>query len=238
MHRFSSYSLAVTVSFLSVAACTTSVVQGTGGGGTAGSGAGTSSTGSSTSSGSVSTGDCTTDAQCPGGTCAEITPGGYRICLQPPVEITSCSSPAAPNNQCCTSTDCTNGGKCYSSSSFGQCGGPAMEVYNECLKDQCETDADCLGGGSDVQEICAPAGAFGNPVRSCFPTYCVAGCTAKPGGVCAPVSQPCCSTPGGLACVYPGGCAKDADCGEGNTCEIDITTGTGQCSMGPTGCPV
>src|SRR5262249_49804380 len=95
-------------------------------------------------------------------------------------------------DKCCTSADCTGGAKCYSTGSLPYCGGPAMAIYNECMKDQCTTDADCTGGGADVPMICAPVGAYGVPVRTCFTAYCHtnASCTAKPGGRCAPISQP------------------------------------------------
>jgi hypothetical protein len=189
--------------------------------------------------GSIPGGECKTSADCGGGTCAPVTPGGYLVCLHLPPEVTSCVMPVSPSNQCCTSADCKQG-KCYSTESLPYCGGPAMEIYNACMSDTCTTDADCVTNAGTLPEICVPAGAFGYPVRTCFTAYChtSADCTAHPGGVCAPVSAPCCGTPAGLGCVYPGGCAKNADCGQGNSCQLDPKTGSGVCSSGPVGCPV
>jgi hypothetical protein len=227
----SAYFFSFTLSCLAIVACGGNVAVGAGGGSGA---SGTGATGTS-----IPTGDCTSDAQCSGGTCAEITPGGYKVCLDPPPEATTCAAPQGGMDECCTSTDCTGGSKCYSSATLGECEGPAMVVTNQCLADKCQVDLDCEAGGADLPTICAPAGAFGFPIRTCFTAYCKvdADCTEKAGGVCAPVSQPCCVSPAGLGCVYPGGCAKDADCGAGNTCQLDFETGNGVCNSGPAGCP-
>jgi hypothetical protein len=139
---------------------------------------------------------------------------------------------------CCTSADCANGARCYASLVITECsGGPAQPLYNTCVNDECATDADCAGKGSG--QICAPAGAFDHPVRACLAAHCRtdADCTARPCGACVPVAQPCCAYPAGLACVYPGGCHDNADCGAGNTCEID-PKGEGVCVAGTTPCPV
>jgi hypothetical protein len=243
--RFLTFSLMVTTASC-FAACGGNVVDGTGAS-TAGTGASTTGTGASTTGTGASTtgtgggspaGDCTTDADCGTGTCAPLTPGGYLVCLDIPPAATSCSSPMSSQDQCCTSTDCKSGQACYSTGTLTECaGGPAIQIYNECVGDQCESDADCTGA---TPQICAPAGAFDYPMRACFTAYCHtdADCMAQPGGACVTVSQPCCDVPGGLACVYPGGCRKDTDCGDGNTCEIDPTTGTGECMSGPAPCPV
>jgi hypothetical protein len=241
MLRHSSYFFAATLSCLAIAACGGNVVQGTGATGT---GTGATSTGTGATStgtgGLPPTGDCTTDAQCPGGTCAEITPGGWKICLVVPPPSTGCSSPKSPTDQCCTSADCPNGGACYETTSLPYCGGPAMAIYKECVTDQCTSDAACVGGGSDAPDICAPAGAYGEPMRTCFAAYCKtsADCTQKPVGYCAPVGAHCCSTPSGLGCVYPGGCRKDTDCAAGDSCQLDTTSGEGVCTNGPSPCPV
>jgi hypothetical protein len=245
--------LLVAVSFVT-AACGSTVVTGHTGSGAGGSA--TTTTASSSSSGATGTGawpgtgggstsgDCATNADCKGGTCAPITPGGYKVCLNVPPESTGCHPPPQmPADQCCTSADCTGGKKCFDSSLISQqCGGPFMPPYNECASDQCTSDAMCGAGGSGPQ-ICVPAGAYGVPIRVCLVAYCHADsdCKAKPGGVCVPVSQPCCQTPAGLGCVYPGGCRNDMDCGGsvGSTtqCQLDPKTGLGSCVQGQ-GCPL
>ncbi len=200
-------------------------------GGVAGSGASSTGTGGACGSvgGSAPGGDCTIDADCDGGTCAPITSGGYLVCLDGPPESTSCMQPVNGMNQCCTSADCTQG-KCYSTHSFPSCGGPASPLYNACVDDRCTTDADCVSGAGAPQ-ACIPAGAYREPVRTCLTAYCHtdADCTAHPCGRCAPVIGPCCSTPAGLGCVYPGGCRRNAECGDGSTCNLDPETGTGVC---------
>jgi hypothetical protein len=239
MGRSAFYFFGFTVSCLAIVACGGNVAVGTGAGGTGATGTGATGTGATGTGAGTPTGDCKTDADCSGGTCVAITPGGYLICLHLPPEATTCSAPQPVMDQCCTSADCTGGSKCFSSGTLGQCGGPAMAIENECLADHCTTDADCEGGGADTPMICAPAGAFGFPVRTCFTAYCkVSGdCTEKANGVCAPVDQQCCSIPAGLGCVYPGGCATDSDCAAGDTCQLDFTTGNGVCGSGPVGCP-
>jgi hypothetical protein len=223
----------------SLAACGGNVVVDHGGAGGAGVGGSTASNSSASGAGGVcskSPGDCATDADCPGGSCAPLTPGGYRVCLDIPPPATSCSTPM---DQCCSAADCPNGAPCYSTDVITLCkGGPAMPIFNECVADACATDADCLGGMAP--QICAPAGAFGNPLRSCFRANCHtdADCTAAPCGACVTVSSTCCAVPAGLACVYPGGCRKDADCGAGNSCQIDSSSGASHCVSGLPPCPV
>jgi hypothetical protein len=140
-------------------------------------------------------------------------------------------------DQCCTSADCKQG-KCYSTSSLPYCGGPAMAVYNVCAADACAQDQDCPKSGG-APELCAPAGAFGIPMRFCMQGYCHtnADCTASPGGVCEPIQSSCCSVPAGVACVYPGGCKKDQDCGANAHCEVDPAQGAAVCKPGLVGCP-
>ena len=229
---------------VSAAACGGNVVTGTGASPT-GTGAGTTTGptgaggGSTGAGGSLPGGDCKTDADCPGGTCGPITPGGWLVCHIVPPQATSCSMPPSPANQCCSSADCKTG-QCWSTQTLPYCGGPAEQIYNECMTDQCTSDAECAPGANMPPQLCAPAGTFGEPVRFCFPAYCHtdSDCTAQPSGVCRPVTGPCCSTPLGLGCVYPGGCATSADCGQGDSCQLDPQTGTGTCTSGPVGCPV
>jgi hypothetical protein len=239
------------------AACGGNVaVDGTGTGGKTGAGGSSSSSSSSTSTSGTGTStgtgtgtssgtsggaplcDCKSAADCAGKPCVALTPGGYMVCEAPPPEATKCAPPGTlPMDQCCASADCKTG-KCYLSTSLPQCSGPAMATYNECVSDACATDADCKNG--TLPQICTPAGAFGFATRQCLAAYCHtdADCGAKAGGHCATVSQPCCSTPGGLACVYPGGCQKDTDCASDGSkhCQIDATSKQGVCIVGPTAC--
>jgi hypothetical protein len=191
----------------------------------------TTSTTTTTGGGSCTrpSGDCMSDADCDGGRCEELTPGGYKICVKRPPEATSCPMPML--DQCCTSEDCEGGGKCYSTKNIPACaGGPAMPDINVCVNPDCSNDARCAGG--PFPQICAPAGAFGNPVKACFQAFCKtdADCTAKPCGACVTVNTPCCDLPAGLACVYPGDCRKDSDCSP-NHCQIQMGEGTTACTM-------
>jgi len=88
---------------------------------------------------------------------------------------------------------------------------------------------------------CLPSGAFGYPKRGCLAAYCKtdADCGAAPGGACRLIANPCCPAPQGLACVYPGGCTKDSDCGGdfSKHCEIDGASKSAVCKPGGVGCP-
>jgi hypothetical protein len=141
-------------------------------------------------------------------------------------------------DQCCTTADCKDGGACFASTTLPACGGMPVPEMNECMKDQCASDADCTGpiGGPGV---CLPVGAYGLPTRWCFSAACRtnADCTAAPGGECRPIENPCCGFPSGLACVYPGGCSKQADCGPNAHCAIDAATKSATCQPGDVGCP-
>jgi hypothetical protein len=229
---------AVAALYVSAMACGANVVvDGHGTTGTGGTGTSATSAVTGTSSGSTCTGptgDCMTDADCGSGACAPVTPGGYRVCLEMPPEATSCSPPLNGTTQCCKSADCKQG-KCYSTKSVPRCAGPA-QIYNECAVDTCTSDAQCAN--ELFPPICIPAGAFGYPTRTCFAAYCHtdADCTAQPCGVCAPITGPCCSFPAGLACVYPGGCTKNADCGPNKACMINPMTRSSECTYPPP-CP-
>jgi len=182
-------------------------------------------------------GDCSTDADCNGQHCVEVAPGGYKICLHPPPEATTCSPPGGPEpDQCCKSTECQGGGKCYSSQSLPYCGGVGIPMHNQCAGDGCQKDGDCFG---PVAQICAPAGAFGSPGKACVNAYCKtdADCTAKPDGRCRPILQGCCAIPEGLACVYAGGCDAACAADGGKHCEIDPASLEGVCLDGPAPCP-
>jgi hypothetical protein len=239
MRHLASLLVVVLVSSLGVSACGGNIVKGTGASGTGGTGTTTATaTTGITSTTVLPAGDCATDADCNGGQCVELTPGGYKVCTHFPPEATACTP--SQLDQCCTSADCKGGGKCYAVTDLPSCAGIASPPHNECVTDQCTDDAACTGGGADVPMICIPAGAAGYPARSCFPAYChtSASCTAHPGGACVPVHEACCGHLAGLGCVYPGGCVENADCGQGNSCQLDSTTGTGTCVAGPPICPV
>ena len=211
-------------------------------GGTSSNGTSSEATGTSVSGtgGGPPSGDCATDADCPNGKCIELAPGGYKVCASLPMEATMCSStePTFPD-ECCTSADC-RAGACYSTTVLPYCGGPAISEYNICVADQCQTDDDCIHDNPEPW-ICIPAGAWGWPANACRTAYCHtnADCTARAGGVCAPIENTCCGIPYGLACVYPGGCTKDEDCAPDFTqhCEIDAKTGTARCADGGLACP-
>lgn len=221
---------------------------GAGGSGGSGAAGGTTSTttttsglgGTTGSGGGAATGDCSTDADCPGGTCIELAPGGWKTCGHVPDEAKACTSPPPPMpDECCASSDCA-GGRCYRSSDVPYCGGMPMPEYNVCIVSGCASDADCIHGNPNPY-ICLPAGAFGQPERTCFTGYCHtnADCSAHPGGRCEPIQNPCCGVPQGLACVYPGGCRKDSDCANDGSqhCAIEPSTGSAVCVPGMVGCP-
>lgn len=178
--------------------------------------------------GSSAMGDCRSDADCPEGTCVELTPGGYRVCRVTPVEATGCDAGRA--DACCDSGDCAIGA-CYLGPIRAFCGGPLREPANECGAAECSTDADCADG-----TLCAPAGTFG-PVALCVTASCRvdADCNAEAGGHCVVVTEPCCGVRVGLLCTYDSdGCRSDADCTSGY-CGIEL--GRSRCTAGGPICP-
>jgi hypothetical protein len=174
---------------------------------------------------------------CNGAECLELSPGGYRTCDSAPPETGACDPSHQVADDCCTSADCEEGG-CYLFTDLPYCGGPMPAEYNTCVADYCTSDAECTGAGT-VPSVCAPRGAFGNPMRACVVAFCLShgDCTAAPGGSCEAIDNSCCPGPMGIGCVYPGGCRMDTDCGDGNHCELDYETGTGTCREGPMPCP-
>lgn len=176
-------------------------------------------------------GDCHADADCPGGACVPVTPGGFTVCQVPPVKATVCSSPL---DQCCAALPCPGNVPCYAGPLVPICAGVAMEPHNQCAVDQCTQDADCADG-----QLCAPAGTLGLEIRACLPAGCKldADCNVSPGGACAPVAEPCCGTIAGLYCVYPGGgCRKNADCPSNQYCQV--TGDSAACVPGGPLCPL
>lgn len=139
----------------------------------------------------------------------------------------------SPLDQCCPDKACPNNEPCYGGPLVPICAGIIMEPHNQCAVDQCTQDADCAQG-----QVCAPAGTLGRKIRACLAAGCKvdADCNAAPGGVCAPVQEPCCGVAAGLYCVYPGGgCRSNTDCPGGQYCEIDGKQAV--CKDGAPACP-
>lgn len=206
---------------------------GTGGTGNAGGtgNSGTGNAGTGASGASANSGDCDSDADCPGSECIEITPGGFRVCRVIHPEATQC---AGPDDECCTSADCVEG-LCLAAPVVPICGGPQPLEYFTCAVDQCQSDAECVSFGG----ICAPAGTLSRKVAACAPASCFtdAECDDEPGGICAPVSDPCCGGPSFLMCVYPdGGCRDFSDCGPDQYCGV-TGDGRAECMDGFVNCP-
>jgi hypothetical protein len=179
----------------------------------------------------MQSGDCLTNNDCmPNGKCVEVAPGGFRLCQFPVTEATMCMS---PQDECCTSATCTMGAKCFAAPIVPICAGVVMQPRNQCASDECTTNGDCTNGG-----VCMPAGTFGNKVAACLAAKCTkdTDCTAKPGGKCGTVEDPCCHTTTGLYCIYAGNCRKDSDCAPGNYCGPDAS-GQPVCQQGGPICP-
>jgi hypothetical protein len=186
-------------------------------------------------------GDCQTEADCPnGGICAELSPGGFRVCVSPIAPATTCDAPGL--DQCCLpDMPCPNNEPCLAGPLVPFCTGVQIQPYNQCAVDQCSKDADCA-----TSQICGLAGALGLRIRACLYAACKldTDCTAHPGGICAPVKQPCCGATAGLFCIYPSsnGCRTDADCPPiaghpSRYCAPDSTTGVAACQDGTPICP-
>jgi hypothetical protein len=175
-------------------------------------------------------GDCDSKDDCGGDPCVELIAGGYRVCVTPVPEVTTCS---IPSGQCCKSSDCGGpaGSKCVAGPAQSSCG-PAIIPTNACVTDECRTALDCSGKNS----ICAPAGFLGSKAAKCSDGGCRfdRDC-AGAGAICAPVAASCCSTFVGLYCVDPGGCQTDADCGAGQHCTVQGNRTA--CVSGAVACP-
>jgi hypothetical protein len=210
-------------------------------------------------------GECASDADCSqyanlfgAGQCSEFVPGGYRTCTYHPAEATEPSPYADGTADECDATRPCGEGRCYlvTFSPTGVCGAGGAEDLNRCRADECTSDADCAGG------VCAPRGfrleanVEGGDVRSCILAGCRsnADCNAEPGGICAVIHHTCAERvdrypgrtvrPEQLACVYAGGCTRDADCPIGNCVLSDgravcaAASDTNDCSEPMTpGCP-
>jgi hypothetical protein len=204
-------------------------------GGTAGDAgsAGAGGGGASGASGAKSSGDCNSDGGCPGGKCIELLPDGFRVCQYPVDEATSCGT--AGNDECCASAECTGGAKCYPGPTALSCGGAPPPEYNVCASDECTPGEKC---GQDPPSVCMPAGFEGFKVAACRAGGCFmdGDCTAEPGGICAPVHEPCCDSVIGMYCIYPGdGCRGQHDCPDGTVCTVELAAA--RCVQGPLACP-
>lgn len=179
--------------------------------------------------GALPTGDCDGPEDCESGECVELTPGGWRVCTQARIEVDMCSGEGAGVDECgCDDAPiCEGGVACLRGPLTPSCGGIAPVSTNMCAIDACTADADC-GEGS----ICSPERVLGRQVRTCMGAPCRtnANCTDSPGGICAPIADPCCGA-AFLGCVYAGGCRTGADCDDGRHCM------GGVCSDGDILCP-
>lgn len=157
---------------------------------------------------------------------------GYRVCV--PEARLATEPSASPTVDACDATRPCGVGACYEALRFpsGQCGLGGAGEQNLCLADACQSDDDCPGG------ICGPSGLTSNELhvgggaRECFRADCLsdADCRLEAGGVCAFVADSCGSPLVGrgfrsaqMACVYPGGCHRDSECGGGACSIVDGT---------------
>ncbi len=184
-------------------------------------------------------GDCTSDANCPGGHCVALVPGGFHVCQFAPVPVTSCD-PGGPTHgpdECCNTTDCSAdggaGGTCYLNPPL-DCHSLHRLPQNECMTDECQNDNDCIDASGDPPDpdlACVAAGTIGS-VRTCITAYCHtdADCTAEAGGHCVLTGNTCCHEMNTLACAYASdGCRADVDCAS-NHCVIDSSSGRVACA--------
>lgn len=193
---------------------------GAGTGGSSGSGAAAGSAGSSGTAGAAGathTGECSSDADCPGGTCKPVPnqPGGFWTCVYPAPEPTTVPSSNPSEDECTTSAQCDPGCGCFLVEEVYP---GLVEPHNRCQCDQCETDDDCADPDA---EVCVPAGAFGLPKNLCVAAECKvdSDCANGTGGRCVAYRDVCSALdPGPLVgkyCHYEEDpCDGDADCSE------------------------
>jgi hypothetical protein len=179
---------------------------------------------------------CQNASDCPSSERAECVPisDGFRACAaEPPAPATEPG--VQDDDESCDSARPCETGTCYAVAIWpggaGYCGAGGVDVLNRCLVEECSSDADCPDNG-----FCAPRGVVGQlhrqqfPLRHCIPAACKAnaGCTDRPGGVCALVGGDCVPSeirifdyfPPQLACVYPDGCTHHADCPQRHECTV------------------
>jgi hypothetical protein len=162
---------------------------------------------------------------------------GYRACLdQTPPTSEPSSNPTA--DQCDAERACPDDSACYAGLLYPSsvCGLGGATPLNACRADECDNDADCASG------YCGPPGLDTDPyhsggdIRRCVEARCRAhaDCNARAGGLCALIDAYCgqptdpepipgsanAYQPPRLACVYPDGCVRDADCPATTTCRL------------------
>jgi hypothetical protein len=185
--------------------------------------------------GAKNSGDCDNDGDCPGSHCVAITPGGFRVCQQVPVEATSCTNPGI--DDCCNTSDCQLDGLCLVGPVSPACVGPVHLPRNECGYDQCGSDPDCGAG-----MICVDRGLWGPEIKSCMVADCKRDTDCGAGEKCELIQNTCCSNyPAsvalGLYCVPPvNGCHNDKDCDQGSYCALDANQ-KAVCTAGMATCP-
>ena len=112
-------------------------------------------------------------------------PGGYLTCIAPPDPVDGPSG-SPQMDECENSTECPPGCGCFLVTTYL---GPTA-VYNRCVCPECDDDADC---SDPVNQICIPAGAWGEPMSRCVYAECKihSDCTWTSGGYCIPHTDPC-----------------------------------------------
>jgi len=147
------------------------------------------------------------------------------LCL---ASVAGCNDAGKDVQRLSIGSPCVTSGDCGTGRYFCATGEPNGYCQRECGK-----DADCPDG-----QICAPAGTLNFKIRACVAAGCKvdADCTAYPGGVCAPIDDPCCNATAGLSCVYPGGCRHSSDCPPQHFCQI--TGSQAACQPGAPVCPL
>lgn len=174
---------------------------------------------------------CRSTSECGEFTCLRFG-DGPGVCRTPREPETECRFTVS-RNECCSSSECSEG-QCFAvTTPVGECLGTAgADTWNQCRVDECTSDDDCAGG------LCTPPG-YGNG-RSCITAACARDedCTAEPGGACALMPLGCCGYrvgsaptrgPEQIRCVYPSDdCQKDGDCATGQYCVL--VDGRARCS--------
>ena len=178
-------------------------------------------------------GDCNSSDECPGSTCVEVSPGGFRVCKQIFEEALFCQDEISGTDECCSTIDCQEGACFDSQQAQPICAGVPPLARNVCGVDDCDADADCGAGF-----LCTQPGTFDSALRHCVAVSCTQDrdCKDERDGSCAPIEEGCCGLTVTLACTYPSdGCRSDGDCGAERICEIEA--GRARCVAGQRACP-